>query len=75
MAQHEIRLKIPQRIEVVNKDIEVVVYADGERFGRVRISRGSIDWTPANGKNSKHMNWDKFANVMKREGKPHGVHS
>lgn len=74
MGKHEIRLKIPQRIEVVNKDIEVVVYEDGKVLGRVRISRGSIDWRPASGKRARHMRWSTFANMME-QAKPYRVHS
>jgi len=65
MAKHEIRLKIPKAIEVVNRDIEVIVYEDERRLGRLRISRGTIDWTPASGKNARHMSRASFARMMK----------
>ena len=74
MPKHQINLKIPKAIEVVNRDIEVVVYQDDRRLGRLRISRGSIDWTPASGKRAKHMSWESFAQMM--EQRPAGrVHS
>jgi hypothetical protein len=74
MAKHQINLRIPKPIEVVNRDIEVVVYEDDRRLGRLRISRGSIDWTPASGKNARHMSWAAFARMMEQIP-PRRVHS
>jgi hypothetical protein len=74
MPKHQINLKIPKAIEVVNTDIEVVVYEDDKRLGRLRISKGSIDWTPANGKLARHMRWSAFARLMERR-EPGRVHS
>lgn len=68
MATHDISLKIPHGITVVNTDIEVTVREDGEVLGRVRISRGSIDWVPRSGKRAKTMRWRKFADVMEDRG-------
>jgi hypothetical protein len=74
MPTHEINLKIPKAIEVVNKDVEVVVYEDDRKLGRLRISKGSIDWTPASGKNARHMRWSAFARLMEqgKRGRVHG---
>jgi hypothetical protein len=71
MPQHEIHLFIPKSIEVVNKDIEVTVYEDDEKLGTLRISKGSLDWTPRNGKNARHMRWGEFAKLMttRRKGR------
>jgi hypothetical protein len=51
-----------------------VVYEDDRRLGRLRISRGSIDWTPASGKNARHMSWAAFARMMEQIP-PRRVHS
>jgi hypothetical protein len=69
MARHEISLNIPHGITVVNTDIEVVVREDGEVFGRVRISRGSIDWIPRMGRRAKTMGWRRFGDVMEEHGR------
>jgi hypothetical protein len=74
MPKHQINLKIPKAIEVVNRDIEVVVYEDDRKLGRLRISRGTIDWTPASGKNARHMSWTTFARMMEKNP-PRRVHS
>jgi hypothetical protein len=68
MAIHDITLKIPHGITVANTDIEVLVREDGEVLGRVRISKGSIDWIPGMGRRSKRMRWSRFADVMEEFG-------
>lgn len=40
MATHQINLRIPKAIEVVKKDIEVIVYEDDSKLGRLRIRQG-----------------------------------
>jgi hypothetical protein len=64
VAVHDITLKISHTITLENKDIEVDVYEDGKLLGRVRISRGSIDWAPANKQRSRRVRWGKFAQLM-----------
>ena len=73
MPTHEIHLLTPKSIEVVNKDIEVVVYEDDEKLGTLRISKGSLDWTPRSGKDARHMRWREFDNLMtkRRSGRVH----
>jgi hypothetical protein len=68
MATHDISLKIPHGITVVNTDIEVIVREDGEVLGRVRISRGSIDWIPRLSRRAKTMRWRRFGDVMEDYG-------
>ena len=75
MATHEISLEIPDGIRVVNTDIEVQVREDGKLLGRVRISRGSIDWVPANGRYVKYMRWSRFARLMADHGYDRKMHS
>jgi hypothetical protein len=65
MPSHEIHLVIPKSIEVVNKDVEVVVRENDRKLGTLRISKGSIDWTPSHGKGARHMSWGQFAADMK----------
>jgi hypothetical protein len=68
MAKHDITLKIQHGITLSNTDVEVVVREDGEILGRVRISRGSIDWLPRMGRRSKTMRWRRFAETMEELG-------
>ena len=68
MPAHDIDVTIPAQT-VLNKDMEISVRSDGRLFGRVRISRGSIDWLPANSPISRRMSWEKFAEVMESGGR------
>ena len=68
MAKHEIEAIIPN-VKVKNADMEVAVRSDGALLGRLKISKGTIDWLPANNsKNHSVMNWEKFAQVMEDWG-------
>ena len=69
MPTHDISLKILHSLEVVNTDIEVEVREDGELLGRIRISRGSIDWIPAQKRSARRLSWRKFAEVMEENGR------
>ncbi len=68
MAKHEIQAVIPN-VKVTNADMEVTVRSDGVLLGRLKISKGTIDWLPANNsKNHYVMNWEKFALTMEESG-------
>jgi hypothetical protein len=69
MATHEIKLKFPAH-EAVNSDITVSVKSDDTLLGRIEISRGSIDWWPAN-KSKVHykMSWESFQKLMESNGR------
>ena len=75
MATHEISLKVPHGIMVVNKDIEILVREDGDVLGRIRISRGSLDWVPANKKRAKYLRWAKVDRLMQEYGNDRRTHS
>lgn len=68
MPAHDIDVTLPAAT-VKNKDLEVTIRADGRIFGRVRISRGSIDWVPANSDLPRRMSWERFAEVMDELGR------
>jgi hypothetical protein len=69
VAKHDISLEIPHGITVVNRDIEVTVREDGRILGRVRISKGSIDWVAANRQTVKYLPWSRFAALMDADGR------
>ncbi|HWX53906.1 MAG TPA: hypothetical protein VN176_04870 [Verrucomicrobiae bacterium] len=62
MAEHSVTLRIPNNVDVVNRDIEFRVTQDGNFFGTLKISKGSLDWKP--GKNQKdrpfRVYWHEF---------------
>ena len=56
-------------VTVGNVDVEIPVKADGKAHGRLRISKGGVDWTPARKRTPIRMSWEQFARVMADEGK------
>jgi hypothetical protein len=68
MPAHDIDVTIPAQT-VLNKDMEIAVRSDGRLYGRVRVSRGSIDWLPANSAITRRLSWERFADLMEREGR------
>lgn len=71
MATHEVSLKIGSPIPVGKVDVEIPVRRNGRAFGKVKISRGSIDWMPANkSKTAYWLDWAEFARFMAENGNP-----
>jgi hypothetical protein len=64
MPTHDLVLTVPDGI-VVNKDVVISVYSDGEKLGEVRLSRGTIDWKPKKGQRNISMDWERFDEVMR----------
>jgi hypothetical protein len=70
MAKHTLDLNLP-RTALANVDAELVVKADGKRLGTAHISKGGIDWIPAQKSVSGHtVTWETFAELMKQHGTP-----
>jgi len=69
MAKHEIRLTFPSH-EVVNNDVTIKVKSDDALLGRIEISKGSIDWWPANNSKTHYkMTWENFQMLMEQNGR------
>lgn len=68
MPVHDIDVTVPAQT-IKNKDMEVGIRADGYRFGRIRISKGSIDWVPANSDHPRRMTWEQLARLMDEHGR------
>ena len=67
---HEVIANLHSKL-VGNKDLEIEVKHDGAKLGTLLISRGNIEWLPANNSVNKHrLTWKKFAEMMEAEGKP-----
>jgi len=68
MATHDITFTIPQKV-VLAKDIEFEVKSNSKKIGTLLISKGNIEWVPANNKiNKQRLTWEKFAKVMNGVG-------
>ncbi len=69
MAKHDVSFEIPQKL-VLSKDIVFEIKSDGSKLGKLLISKGNIEWVPANNSVKKHrLTWEKFASMMESEGK------
>ena len=57
--------------EVINKDLTIRVKSGDSALGRLEISKGTVDWWPANNSaNFYRLTWERFAALMAEEGKP-----
>jgi hypothetical protein len=70
MAEHSISVKFGQPIEIINRDLKITVRADGEVFGTLTISKGTIDWRPKKKwigrEEHSRLAWDHFDRVMRK---------
>jgi hypothetical protein len=65
-----LKLRVSRAMEVVNADAEIEVRrTDGELMGRLLLSKGSVDWAPANKQLRHRMSWRRFAQLMEEEGR------
>jgi hypothetical protein len=64
---HKVTFQIPER-EVGNVDIEVIVKKDGNKFGTLKISKGSPCWVPVNHTYGYHLSWFSLDNLFKENG-------
>jgi hypothetical protein len=69
MPKHEVGLDVNRLVTVGNVDVEIPVKAGGKALGRLRISRGGVDWTPAKHQKARTMTWERFAAVMEEQGR------
>lgn len=70
MAEHDVFFTIPER-QLGKADIEFRVKRNGQAFGRLRISEGSMVRVPANKSYGFKLGWtdfDKFAQEHGDEG-------
>lgn len=67
MAKHELRAKLPQ-VAIQKSDLVVDVWTDGYKLGRLKISQGSVEWTPRDCKYGYHLSWEDFGDLMVERG-------
>jgi hypothetical protein len=66
---HEVSLNLNTNF-VLHRDVVVEVKKDGEMLGKLLVSKGNIEWLPANHSVNKfRMSWSKFAEMMEVNGK------
>ena len=67
MAKHDIYLTIPPKT-VLNKDTEFEVHSDEAMLGTLLVSKGTIEWRPANYISGYHLSWEDFNRIMQEKG-------
>ena len=55
-------------LEVLNRDVVFEVRESGDILGHMKISRGTVEWVPANHQHGYHLGWEAFDALMQREG-------
>jgi len=69
MPNHEVNLNLHTKV-VAHKDVELEVRSDGAKLGTLLISKGNVEWLPANNSVRKYrMSWEKFAAFMVEHGR------
>jgi hypothetical protein len=63
---HDVLFSIPERSLGI-KDVVFVVKSDGETFGTLKVSKGSLVWFPTGTRNGFKIEWPKFDRVMKEQ--------
>ena len=63
MAKHDVSFNIPQR-SLGKTDIEFIVRVDGEAFGKLAVSNGSLVWFPRLSRKGRKMSWKRFDELM-----------
>jgi hypothetical protein len=49
---------------VLHADVAFEVRSNGEKFGQLRDTKGTIDWYPANAKRPTRLTWEQFDRLM-----------
>jgi hypothetical protein len=71
VPKHDIKLKVEQEIPIQNTNVVFPVDIDGTRFGRLRISKGGVDWMDKGSqKKHQHLTWKRIAELIKQHGDP-----
>jgi hypothetical protein len=60
---HDVRFEVPVR-NLQREDVTFQVFQDGEKFGELRISKGSLVWFPRNHSNGFKIGWKKFDSLV-----------
>jgi len=65
MAKHDVYATLPNAL-LGKQDAFFNIFKDGEKFGTITISKGSIEWYPKNAKIPISMTWTQFDKMIKK---------
>ena len=64
MPQHYLELSLPN-VELGNSDAEFIIYQDHEKLGKIRISKGGLDYLPFKKKKPIKIHWTQFDQMVR----------
>lgn len=70
MAAKKISMKVEHPIAVGNVDVVFEVRDGADLLGRMKISKGGIDWYPKNAQSPRKSTWVQFDAWMKTDDPP-----
>ena len=66
MAKHTIDFDIPAQ-SMGNVDITCHPRSNGRKLGTLRLSKGTVDWTPAKKSvNFRRFTWERFRDLLEK---------
>ena len=68
MPRHRIEIKLPAKA-ILNTDVSFEGWGDGSKLGELRISKGSIDWSPARRRSAIKLSWERFAALVEAQAR------
>jgi hypothetical protein len=66
MARHRIEVTQPPKT-VLHSDVVFTVWSDGAKLGELQVSKGTLDWKPANRRRVTSLRWERFAELMEAQ--------
>lgn len=66
--KHDVKFSIPER-ELGKADISFIVKRGGQKFGTLKVSKGSVVWVQKDNTYGYKLGWDKFHDLMLTNGK------
>ncbi len=66
--KHDMTMECPKLL-IGKTDVVFRIYKNEDKFGKLKISKGSIVWMPKNAKIGKKMRWSVFDRFMRDNAK------
>ena len=63
--KHQVQFTIPWR-ELGKSDVAFEVWADDEKLGSLKVSKGSLVWFPKNNRYGHACSWSQFDSDMQK---------
>jgi hypothetical protein len=63
MARHKVYFELPQR-ELGKVDARFSIYQNEEKLGEITISKGAVEYTPANKQKPIKLFWSQFHRLL-----------